>query len=149
MKKIFLVLLILMAIPNIVRAEEEKLEFKHPFFYQRLTDVLDNTVYVLTPTSKFFEMDIPIIDNKIGYGTIQCKLLKNEEKLIEMLCNDCTNIMCDKHQRRINTFEILPYNEQTKRYYIRHRVFDENKDSMLRENLLWLNNIMAIHPYQE
>ncbi len=130
----------MLALINPAQAEEEQ-KFKNPLFYQQLIDVMDDSMYLLTPTTKFFDALVPE-----QYIKVECKLLKNEENFIELLCNDCTNLICDKHQKRINTFEILPNDEKSEKYYIRHRVFDESKDSMLRENLLWSDGLISVIP---
>jgi len=142
MKKIFLILGLFITFHSVC-AQEIKQEFKHPFFYQRLTDTYDDSVYVLTPSTKSFSLPIPDY-----YTEVKCTILNNQENFIKLLCNDCTDINCDKHEERINTFEILPYNEKTQNYYIKHKVFHKNDSTPIRENLLWLDNLMSIHPYQ-
>ena len=148
MKKIILILGVFFFMSNVVCADEEKQDFKHPYFYQRLTDVYDGTIYILKPDSKFFEISAPLAANEIGYGKVKCQLLENKEKFIKLRCNDCTDVTCKNYEEHINTFEILPYDGISDKHYIRHRVIDENNGSMLRENLLWLDGLIAIPPYQ-
>ena len=66
-----------------------------------------------------------------------------------MKCNDCTDFTCKKHQERINTFEIVGYDEKSKGYHMKHKVIDIDDGSVLRENLLWLSGIIAIKPDEQ
>ena len=151
MKKLILSLFLIL---NFTHAfAEEKVKFKHPFFYQQLYDCYDFTMYLLTPTSKFFDLSLPkqISEDKYGYGfgEVDCTLLENEEEFIKMKCNDCTDFTCKKHQERINTFEIVGYDEKSKGYHMKHKVIDIDDGSVLRENLLRLSGIIAIKPDEQ
>jgi len=148
MKKIIFILCFVLLTGSASHAEEETQKFKNLYFYQRLTDVYDNTTYILTPNSKFFEIAAPATDDETGYGTIDCTLLQNKENFIKMRCNDCTDTTCQNYQEHINTFEILQNNDVPNKHYIRHQIIDEKTGTLLRENLLWLDNIMSIHPNQ-
>ena len=151
MQKLILSLFLILSSAPVLA--EEKVKFKHPFFYQQLYDCYDFTMYLLTPTSKFFDLSLPkqISEDKYGYGfgEVDCTLLENEEEFIKMKCNDCTDFSCKKHQERINTFEILDYNPKTRMYYMKHKVIDIDDGSVLRENLLRLSGIIAIKPDEQ
>ena len=143
MKKFIIFFSFLFAI-SIANANANNESFLNPIFYQRLTDVVDESIYMLTPKTKFYEL--PISSECGGYQTVDCTLLENEENFIKIICNDCSNINCTLQKKRINTFQILPFDDKTNRYYVKHRVIDINNNSMLRENLLSTDGVIAIHP---
>lgn len=149
MRRLALILLLVLSYTHL-HAEEQKEEFLHPLLYQRLEDMYDGTDYIFTPKTKFFATPLATAESELGIAEVECKLLENKETFVKLLCNDCTNMTCDKHEERINTIEVLydiPHNELGK-YYFKHRIYDKNGERLIRENWLWCHNIVAIKPYQ-
>jgi len=147
MRRLALILLFILTYTN-VHAEEQREEFLHPLLYQRLEDMYDGTDYIFTPKTKFFATPLATAESELGIAEVECKLLENKETFVKLLCNDCTNMTCEKHEERINTIEVLDYDTKTDGYYFKHRIYDKNDEQMIRENLLWCDTIVAIKPYQ-